>query len=98
MTRHRASAYRRVLRTLREIGPAQLHPAEQTSIREAADALLFCSDLDADVTAHAALATIAVLTDDLIDAQRWSLQRAQRLLDDIWACGPVTEFELPLSA
>ena len=88
MTSRRATAYRRVLRTVRDMAPASLWPAEQACIRESADALLFCTDLDTDDAAREALAAVAVLTDTLIDADRWTLERAQRLLDDIWACGP----------
>jgi hypothetical protein len=73
MTRDRAKAYRRVVATLRDLGPAKLLPSEQACIRDAADTLLFCSDLD---------------TDCLTDAGRWTGWRARRLLDDIWACGP----------
>jgi hypothetical protein len=42
MTSRRATAYRRVVKTLRDFGAAKLWPAEQARIREAADALLFC--------------------------------------------------------
>jgi hypothetical protein len=79
------------------MGPAKLWPAEQTCIREAADALLFCRDLRDDA-AKEALAAVAVLSDDLIDAERWTSRRAQRLLDDVWACGPGEALTLPLAA
>jgi hypothetical protein len=79
------------------MGPAKLWPAEQTCIREAADALLFCRDLH-DHAAKEALAAVAVLSDDLIDAERWTSRRAQRLLDDVWACGPGEALTLPLAA
>jgi hypothetical protein len=39
-----------------------------------------------------------VLTDDLIDAQRWTPRRAQQLLDDIWACGPDAAADVPMAA
>ena len=45
-----------------------------------------------------ALAAVAVLTDDLVDAERWSPDRAQRLLDDIWACGPWGVEDLSIAA
>jgi hypothetical protein len=41
MTSIRASAYRRVVQTLRDVAPAKLWPAEEACIREAADAMLF---------------------------------------------------------
>jgi hypothetical protein len=97
MTSHRAHAYRRVAATLRDMGPAKLWPSEQAIIREAADALVFANDLSSE-EARMALAAIAVLTDDLIDAERWTPSRAQQLLDDIWACGPGEAFGLPIAA
>jgi hypothetical protein len=98
MTTARAVAYRRVLQTLRDIGPAKLWPKEQACIREAADALLFCADLANDNAARHALAAIAALTDDLVEADRWTAERARRLLDDVWACGPARAFGLPIAA
>ena len=97
MTSARANAYRRVVETLRDVGPAKLWPAEQACIRDAVDELLFCTDLDDEVVRHA-LAAVAVLTDDLIDAERWTPPRAQRLLDDVWACGPGVAQDLPMAA
>jgi hypothetical protein len=97
MTSHRAHAYRRVLKTLRDMGPAKLWPAEQNIIREAADALVFTNDLSTE-EARIALAAVAVLTDDLIDAERWTASRAHQLLDDVWACGPGESFGLPVAA
>lgn len=98
MTSIRASAYRRVLQTLRDLGPAKLWPAEQACIREAADVLLFCRDLRRDSAAIEALTAVAVLSDDLIDADRWTPRRAQRLLDDVWDCGPGEALNLPVAA
>jgi hypothetical protein len=98
MTRDRALAYRRVVQTLSDMGPAKLWPDEQACIRAAADTLLFCTDLTRDDDAQVALAAVAILSDDLIDAERWSPGRAQRLLDDIWACGPGDELEMPVAA
>jgi hypothetical protein len=97
MTNLRAAAYRRVVKTLRDVGAAKLWPAEQACIREAADALLFCRDLDENDARHA-VAAVTVLADDLIDAQRWTPLRALRLLDDVWACGPTAALEVPRAA
>lgn len=79
------------------MGPAKLWPREQAIIREAADTLVFAKDLSTD-EARMALAAVAALTDDLIDAERWMPSRAQQLLDDIWACGPGKAFGLPVAA
>jgi hypothetical protein len=98
MTSARATAYRRVIQMLRDLGPAKLWPAEQARIREAADALLFCTDLAGDRAARAALSAVATLGDDLIHAERWSPERVQRLVDDVWACGPREAFGLPIVA
>jgi hypothetical protein len=98
MTSDRADAYRRVVQTLQDIGPAKLWPPEQACIREAADALLFCTDLDHDPGAGAALAAATHLADELVDAERLTPMRAHRLLDDIWACGPSEALDVPLAA
>jgi hypothetical protein len=87
MTGIRARAYRRIVKTLRDVGPTTLRPAEQACIREAADAMLFSEDLDAR-DARQALASVTGLADDLVDARRWTPWRAMQLLDDLWACGP----------
>jgi hypothetical protein len=97
MTSLRATAYRRVVKTLRDLGAAKLWPAEQACIREAADALLFCRDLD-DSDARHAVAAVTVLTDDLIEAKRWTSLRAMQLLDDIWGCGPRATLDVPRAA
>jgi hypothetical protein len=86
-----------VTKTLRDMGPAKLWPAEQAIIRDAADALVFATDLSSE-EARMALAAVVVLTDELIDAERWTASRAQELLDDVWACGPGKAFGLPVAA
>ncbi|HEX6712491.1 MAG TPA: hypothetical protein VF066_03860 [Thermoleophilaceae bacterium] len=84
-------------KTLSDMAPAKLWPAEQATIREAADALLFATDLSSE-EARMALAAVVVLTDELIEAERWTPLRAQELLDDIWFCGPGKAFGLPIAA
>jgi hypothetical protein len=97
MTSIRASAYKRVIQTLRDIGPAKLWPAEVACIREAADALLFCRDL-ADEDAKEAVASVMALGDHLVDAERWTAERVQRLVDDVWWCGPREGLRIPVAA
>ena len=41
---------------------------------------------------------VATLGDDLIHAERWTPERVQRLVDDVWACGPREAFGLPIAA
>jgi hypothetical protein len=82
MTSMRTVAYRRVIRTLRGLDAPALSAVEQDLLREAADALLFARDL-CDGDEQWALAEVAVLTDELIDAERWTPRRAGQLLDNI---------------
>jgi hypothetical protein len=89
MTSERAYAYRLVVATLRELGPAKLTPAEQQRIRDAADALIFSDSLVTDEAAQNAVRDIGELGRHLVESERWSARRAARLLDDIHACGPV---------
>ena len=99
MTSARALAYRRVVDTIREIGPAKLWPPEQACIRDAADALLFSADIAQDAHARAVLAAVAALADDLTQSERLTAVRADRLLDDLWACGPAAATDaLPVAA
>ena len=82
----RVRAYGRIVDVLREIGPAKLHAAEIELVRGAADAQLLAADLD-DGEARAALADTHTLARDLVTSQRWTSERAARLLHDIRACG-----------
>ena len=86
MTSDRTQAYGRVVRTLDDIGPAKLQPAEQERIREAADTLIFAVDLD---EARAALEDVDALAEHLVASGRWTPERALKLVDDLVACGPV---------
>ena len=87
MTSERTQAYGRVVKTLEDLGPAKLQPAEQDRVREAADTLIFASGVE---ETRAAMADIEALTDHLVASDRWSEERARQLVDDILACGPVT--------
>jgi hypothetical protein len=88
MTSDRARAYARVMKTLRELGPAKLRSPEQALTRHAADALLFCSDIVADRSARAAVSAFGELHERLVASGRWSAERAAEFADDLWACGP----------
>jgi hypothetical protein len=37
-----------------------------------------------------AVLDVAVVGEHLIDSERWTPERTQRLLDDIWTCGPAS--------
>ena len=86
MTSERTQAYGRVVKTLEDLGPTKLQPAEMDRVREAADILIFASEVEETRTA---MADIEALTDHLVASDRWSEERAQQLVDDLFACGPV---------
>ena len=82
MNENRAAAYGRVVKTLEDLGPTKLQPAEQQIIRHAADALLFDED------SYEALAQVEDLAERLVESERWTSERARALVDDVDACGP----------
>jgi hypothetical protein len=87
MNSERTQAYGRVVKTIEDLGPAKLQDAEQARIREAADTLIFAADLD---EARASLEDVDALAEHLVASGRWSDERANQLVEDILACGPVT--------
>jgi len=87
MTSDRTQAYGRIVKTLEDLGPAKLQPAEQDRIRDAADTLIFAADLD---EARTALADVESLVEHLVASGRWTAERADQLAADLLACGPVT--------
>jgi hypothetical protein len=91
MNSERTQAYGRVIKTLDELGPAKLQPAEQDRIRDAADTLIFAAGFE---EARAAMEDIDALVEHLVASGRWTSERAQELLQDLLGCGPVS----PVSA
>ena len=87
MNTERTQAYGRVVKTLEDLGPTKLQPAELDRVREAADTLIFASGID---ETRAAMADIDALAEHLVASDRWSDERARQLVDDLLACGPVT--------
>jgi hypothetical protein len=87
MNAERTQAYGRIVKTLEEIGPVKLLETELTRIREAADTLIFASDVEDD--ARAAIEDIRALADHLVESGRWSFERATALVDDVSGCGPL---------
>jgi hypothetical protein len=77
------------MQTLRSAGGAQLHAEEEQQLREAADALLFCDDIDAGPEAKLALDGGRELVRRLAATGRWTPDAADRLLEDLAGCGPV---------
>ncbi len=87
MNSERTQAYGRIVKTLEDLGAAKLQPAEQDRLRDAADTLIFASSLE---EARASLEDIDALAEHLVASDRLSEERAQQLLEDVLACGPVT--------
>jgi hypothetical protein len=86
MNSERTQAYGRVIKTLDDLGPTKLLPAEQDRLREAADTLIFAAGLE---EARTTLADVDALTEHLVRSGRWSEERADELIRDLLACGPV---------
>lgn len=89
MTSERANAYGRVVATIEDIGSTKLQPEEVERLRNAADTLLFSESIDAP-GAREALESVEDLCHHLVESDRWTEERAQRLLEDVSACGPLT--------
>jgi hypothetical protein len=87
MNSERTQAYGRVIKTLDDLGPAKLQPAEQDRIRDAADSLIFAAGFE---EARAAMEDVDALVEHLIASGRWTPERGQELLQDLLGCGPVS--------
>jgi hypothetical protein len=85
MTNERTQAYGRVVQTLAELGPSKLQPGEQARIRDAADTLIFASDIEAT---RDALRDIGKLAELLVSSGRWMEHSVDQLIEAILACGP----------
>ncbi|HYB27442.1 MAG TPA: hypothetical protein VEF89_12555 [Solirubrobacteraceae bacterium] len=88
MSPERSNAYRRVMKTLEDVGPSKLLEQEQQRIRYAADNLVFSRDLEDDVEAQLALVEVENLCRTLVESGRWERLAAARLADDLYQCGP----------
>jgi len=89
MSPERSDAYRRVMKTLEDMGPTKLLDEEQQRIRYAADNLIFSTDLHADIEARQALEDVEALCRALVLSGRWEHRTATRLADEVFRCGPV---------
>jgi hypothetical protein len=85
MTNERTQAYGRVVKTLDELGPSKLQTREQARIRDAADTLIFASDVE---ETREALRDIGKLAEALVNSGRWLEESVDRLLEDLLGCGP----------
>jgi hypothetical protein len=88
MSPKRTQAYGRVMHTLNELGPSKLLSEEQDRVREAADTLIFASDLVAEPDALEAITDVESLCDSLVQSGRWTEMTAARLIKDMRECGP----------
>jgi hypothetical protein len=89
VTSRRAEAYGRIVRILNGPDGEELTREELGRIRENADSLLFCEDLEVDPAARDAADEIADLAVDLVESGRWDEDTAEELVSDVLACGPV---------
>ena len=94
MSPERTNAYRRVLDTLAELGPSQMQAHEEDQIRYVADSLVFCSDLCQDDATRDSLEDTVLLFEVLVESERWERATADRLIQDLRACGPELPVEL----
>jgi len=90
MSPERSHAYRRVMKTLDDLGPSKLLESEQQRIRYAADNLIFATNLSTDVDAFDGLGDVAALCRALVECGRWEQAAAMRLVDDVYECGPTS--------
>jgi hypothetical protein len=90
MSPERSNAYRRVMKTLEDVGPSKLLEHEQQRIRYAADNLIFSTDLTTDVEAQDGLIDVEYLCQALVESGRWEQVSASRLAEDVFECGPAT--------
>jgi hypothetical protein len=88
VTPERSQAYGRLMKVISASGDAALEPAEQELLREASDALFFCEDIALDEDARDALGRVSDLAGQLVGAERWDPELAERVLEDLEACGP----------
>jgi hypothetical protein len=88
MTPERSRAYGRLMKIVSADGEGALEPAERQTVRDAADALFFCEDIALDDDARDALARVSDLAGQLVGAERWDPELAERLMEDLEGSGP----------
>lgn len=88
MNTERSSAYALVMRLVRDLSAAKLHAPEQQAVRDAADALFFCTDITADEEARAALGHLEDVVDRMVAADRITTDLGEAILDAVEGCGP----------
>ena len=80
MNATRAEAYGRVVKTLEDLSDSKLHEDELQIVRDAADALFFCEDMNADPSAEQSLAKHYELMDRLVESERVQTETTEKLI------------------
>jgi hypothetical protein len=88
VTPERSKAYGRLMKVVTATGDGALEPAEQATLREAADAMFFCEDIALDDDARDALARVSDLAGQLVGAERWDPELAEHVMEDLESAGP----------
>ena len=76
------------MKTLEDLSESKLHEDELQIVRDAADALFFCEDMNADPSAEQSLAKHYELMDRLVESERVQAETTEKLTADVEACGP----------
>jgi len=82
MNQQRADAYLKVMGVLGTEGGVTLRPDEASVIRHAADVLFFDEDGRSEATDAA-----KEIIDRVVESERWSDERGERLRADLDGCG-----------
>jgi hypothetical protein len=88
MTADRSRAYAHVMHLVGDLSASKLHPNEQAAIREAADALLFTTDMALDDEAKLALSHAEDVVERLVENDRVQPETGEALLDALESVGP----------
>ncbi len=88
MTAERSRAYAHLMQLVGDLSASKLHAHEQAALREAADALLFTTDVAADDDAKLALSHAEDVIERLVEAERILPETGEALLDAVEAIGP----------
>jgi hypothetical protein len=88
MNADRSRAYTRVLQLVDGLAASKLHTPEQDAIRDAADALLFSTDMARDDDARAALRHLDDVVERLVATERIMPGTGETILEAVEACGP----------
>jgi hypothetical protein len=86
MTSDRSKAYGRVMHLVS--AQTLLSDGEQATIREAADSLLFCEEIEDSPDVMESLVAAIELGQGLVASGRWASWRLELLVEELSECGP----------